>query len=91
MRRAFALYAVADPDGAVGEWDEANNKAHIYAAVPDLVVASVWVGAPEWLRPPQVYEACGGCDCSEFGGRFRGGEESPHLEGFQAATSSARS
>jgi len=40
----FALYAVADPDGAVAEWDETNNEAHIYAAVPDLTVSDVWVG-----------------------------------------------
>jgi hypothetical protein len=37
----FALYAVADPDGSVEEWVEANNKAHIFAAVPDLVVHGV--------------------------------------------------
>ena len=40
----FALYAVADPDGAVAEWSESNNEAYIYAAVPDLAVADVQVG-----------------------------------------------
>jgi hypothetical protein len=40
----FALYTVADPDGAVVEWSESNNEAYVYAAVPDLAVADVQVG-----------------------------------------------
>ena len=39
----FALYAVADPDGAVTEWDEENNQAWQYTSLPDPAVEDVRV------------------------------------------------
>ncbi len=39
----FALYAVADPAGAVAEGDETNNRTSALVAVPDLIVSAVGV------------------------------------------------
>lgn len=39
----FAIYAVADPNASVSELNEANNKVHRQAVVPDLTLDDVWV------------------------------------------------
>jgi hypothetical protein len=39
----FALYARADPSGAVDELDEDNNDAHLWTSVPDLAISDLEV------------------------------------------------
>ena len=69
----FTLYAVVDPDEAVVEWDETNNEAYTFAALPDLVVADAWAdyGAGQGITLTAVISNTGVVDVSNISVAFR--------------------